>query len=86
MIRILGSTASTRYTLVRRARIAVLNFMLQGKGRKVTADMSRRKNSGPNGIHKTDLDSTLPGSEAQLEADQLKSGSGDCSGAFPRCP
>jgi len=85
MIRILGSTASTRYTLVRRAPIAVLNFMLQGKGRKVTADMSPRKNSGAKGIDKTDLDSPRAGGEAQLEADQLTA-SGDCSGAFPRCP
>jgi hypothetical protein len=86
MIRRSVSTASTRYALVRRAPIEVLKFMLQRNWRKVRADMSPRADSGADAIDKTDSDSPRLGGEPQLKADQLKPGSGDCSGAFPRCP
>jgi hypothetical protein len=86
MTRRLVSTAPTRYALVRRTPIAVLKFMLQRKWREVRADMSARTDSRVDAVHKTDSDTPPLGAEPQLKADQLKPGSGDCSGAFPRCP
>jgi hypothetical protein len=86
MIRRLASSASAHYALVRRAPIEILKFMLQRNSRKVRA--APRSNSQPDAyaIDETDLEATRVGGEPQLKADQLKSGSGDCSGAFPRCP
>jgi hypothetical protein len=66
--------------------MAVLKFMLQNNWRNVTADMSPRTDSGADVIDKTDSDSPRLGGERQLKADSLIPGTGDCSGAFPRCP
>jgi hypothetical protein len=66
--------------------MVLLKFMLQNNWRNVTADMGPRTGPGADAIDKTDSDSPRLGGEPQLKTDQLKPGSGDCSGAFPRCP
>jgi hypothetical protein len=86
MTRRLTSSAPTHYSFVRRNPTELLKFMLQSNGRKVKPDLRSRSKPNVQVIHASDLEGTRVGGEPQLKADQLKPGSGDCSGAFPRCP